>query len=255
MGARSALRPGLGWASGGRWPEIRCMGAKMKRYTAFAVALLLAVPAYADPAGQPEIQFVSDYIRALSDIEGIRANAESDLKTAKNPQEQFSSCVHTTELQMHAMADAANLAATYKLTGDSKETPALLVKYYATKGEMFNSLGGMCATMLQGPKPGVDYGKVAVGMPKLRADMEYIDKNLLLMSVMVFNALISPTPDKQGHMSRLMVTRKERDQLVHQINTGFKKLDAKNSNYTVSSAAILRDYLARKGYKCADDPA
>jgi hypothetical protein len=120
---------------------------------------------------------------------------------------------------------------------------------------MFNSLSGMCQTMLEGPKPAVDYGKVAVGMPKLRADMEYADKNLLLMAALVFNVLISPTPDKAGHMSRLIVTRKERDELVHQINISFKNLDAKNADYAVSSAAILRDYLARKGYKCADESA
>jgi hypothetical protein len=228
----------------------------MLRRVAIAVSLLLIITALAAEAGaHREVQFVSDYIRALSETENIHADAERDLKTANNPQEKFSSCVHTTELQTLVMADAANMAATYKLTGESKEAPSLLVKYYATKGEMFNSLGDMCATMLQGPKPGVDYGKVAVGMPKLRADMEHTDKNLLLMAVLVFNVLISPTPDKQGHMSRLIVTRKERDQLVHQINTGFRNLDAKNANYTVSSAAILRDYLARKGYKCTDDPA
>jgi hypothetical protein len=227
----------------------------MLRNIAISVSLLLTASIATAAEPPREIQFVSDYIHALSEIENIRADAENDLKTVKNPQEQFSSCIHTTELQMHAMADDANLAATYKLTGDSKDTPALLVKYYVAKGEMFNSLGGMCQTMLEGPKPGVDYSKVAVGMPKLRADMEYADKNLLLMAALVFNTLISPTPDKNGHMSRLIVTRKERDELVRQINISFKNLDAKNANYTVSSAAILRDYLARKGYKCADDPA
>lgn len=230
-------------------------GAGMKRHIATAFSLLLWAPAQAQTGTQPEIQFVSDYIRALGEIEHVRAEGEGELKTATSPNEQFSSCVHTAQLQMHAAADAANLAATYKLTGDSKETPSLLVKYYATKGEMFNSLSSICQTMLQGPKPGVDYGKLMADMPKLRADMEYADKNLLPMSVLVFSALISATPDKQGHMSRLIVTKKERDDLVRQINLNFTGLDAKEANYTVSAVAILRDYLVRKGYTCTDDPA
>lgn len=230
------------------------------RQTLVALLLLATAPpaASGDREGYSpdrEVQFVSEYIRALSESESIRADAEQDLKTANTPQERFSSCVHTTQLQMHAMATAANLAALYKLGGDAKETPGLLAKYYATKGEMFNSLSNMCQTMLQGPKPGVDYGKIAVGMPKLRADMEYLDKSLLLMSVMVFDVLINPAPDKAGHMSRLIVTKRERDDLVHQISISFKRLDAKDANYTVSAAALLWEYLARKGYRCADEPA
>jgi hypothetical protein len=101
----------------------------MLKQIAIAGFAILASPAFAQSASHREVQFVSDYIHAQSDTENIRADAEADLKTIKNPQEQFSSCVHMTQLQMHAMADAANLAATYKLTGDSKDTPVLLVKY------------------------------------------------------------------------------------------------------------------------------
>lgn len=226
----------------------------MRRYIAFGMSLMLGCQAQAETGGHPEVRFASDYIRALSDVEHIRADAERELRGAKTPMEQFSSCVHTTQLQMHSMADAANLAATYKLSGASKDTPSLLVKYYATKGEMFNSLSDMCQTMLQGPKPGVDYGKIAVGMPKLRADMEHTDKMLLLLTVEVFSTLISPAPDKHGHLSRLVVTRAERDDLLGHIKASFKGLEAKDANYTVSSAGLLRDYLARKGYHCADDP-
>ncbi len=207
------------------------------------MAIFILVPTFAsaDPDPSREIQFVSEYIRALSESESIRADAEQNLKTANTPQERLSSCVHTTQLQMHAMAAAANLTAPYKLGGDAKETPGLLVSYYVTKGEMFRSLGNMCRT--------------TAGLPKLRADMEDLDKSLLQMSVMLFDVLINPAPDKAGHMSRLIVTKRERDGLVHQISISFKRLDAKDANYTVSAAALLWEYLARKGYHCADEPA
>lgn len=226
----------------------------MWRAIAIALPILVAAPALANGPNRA-LEFARAYVRALSETESIRADSERDLKTAGGTQEQFSECIHSTQLQIYAMADAANTAATFRLPAPSKETPSLVVKYFADKGRMYASLSDMCQTVLEGPKPGVDYGKIAVDMPKLRADMEHLDKMLFPLAVSVFAALIDPKPDKQGHMSRLVLTRQERDDLVHQISISFKNLDAKNANYTVSSAAILRDYLARKGYHCADDPA
>jgi len=67
--------------------------------------------------------------------------------------------------------------------------------------------------------------------------------------------LIADKPDAQGHMSRLRITRAERDRLVRFLQIDFgKKLDARDQNYIVSSASVLRDYLTKKGYKCSDDP-
>ena len=61
-------------------------------------------------------------------------------------------------------------------------------------------------------------------------------------------------PDKNGHMSRLNITRAERDELVKSLNRSFgKKLDQETQNWTVSSASVLRHYLVKKGYKCSDE--
>jgi hypothetical protein len=67
--------------------------------------------------------------------------------------------------------------------------------------------------------------------------------------------LIDPKPDKNNHMSRLIITRSERDQLVRTLKTGLgNKMDQANQNFIVSSATILRDFLTKKGYKCSDEP-
>jgi len=213
------------------------------RVVAFSAILLAAAPqaACGDSAGnspQREVRFVSEYIRALSETENIRATAEQ--KSAKSPRARFSSCVHAAQLQSQAMARAASLAGSYTFAGDAQQTPGLLVSYYVTKGEMFGSLGNMCRT--------------GAGTAKLRADMDDLDKSLLQMSVMVFGVLTRPAADTAGPMRRLIVTRKERDSLVHQISISFKKRDAKDENYIVSAATVLWEYLARKGYRCADEP-
>jgi hypothetical protein len=56
-------------------------------------------------------------------------------------------------------------------------------------------------------------------------------------------------------MSRMTGTKAERAKLVRDLTTSFgKKMEAKDQNYIVSSATVLRDYLQKKGYKCADEP-
>jgi hypothetical protein len=71
---------------------------------------------------------------------------------------------------------------------------------------------------------------------------------------LIFAALIRNTPDKNGHMSRLVITTSERDRLLQNLKSSFgDKLDADNQNYVVSAASVLKGYL-EKDYKCADEP-
>lgn len=61
--------------------------------------------------------------------------------------------------------------------------------------------------------------------------------------------------DKDGHVSRLIIARAQRDGLVRSLQTSFgKKLDQSDQDFTVGSASVLRAYLSRKGYKCSDEP-
>jgi hypothetical protein len=58
----------------------------------------------------------------------------------------------------------------------------------------------------------------------------------------------------ENHLSHLVITRAERDRLVHELTLAFgQKMGQANQNYTVSSASVLKEYLIRD-YKCDDDP-
>ena len=91
--------------------------------------------------------------------------------------------------------------------------------------------------------------------PKLTATLESIDRALLQATPLIFATLIDEKPDKDGHVSRLTITRAQRDGLVRSLQISFgKKLDLSDQNFTVASASVLRGYLSRKGYKCSDEP-
>ena len=54
-------------------------------------------------------------------------------------------------------------------------------------------------------------------------------------------------------MSRLVITRAQRDRLLYDLRISFgSKLDQTNQTCIVSAASVLKTYL-EKNYKCADD--
>jgi hypothetical protein len=130
-----------------------------------------------------------------------------------------------------------------------------IVKFYEFQKITWQQLGDGCSALLAGQKPGIDYGQLAAEVPKLRAQLEFIDKSLFETTVLVFATLLDQRPDAQNHISHITITTTQRDTLVSSLKSHFgKKLEEKNPNYTVASARVLKNYLSEKGYKCSDEP-
>lgn len=73
------------------------------------------------------------------------------------------------------------------------------------------------------------------------------------LNALVFATLIDQTSDKAGHMSRLMNTREERQDLLRQLNTEFgSKLNQEHQNGVVGAASVLKAYL-QKDYTPSDE--
>jgi hypothetical protein len=133
--------------------------------------------------------------------------------------------------------------------------PTSIAEFYEQKIQIHHQLIKMASALIAGPKPGVDYGSLRADAPKLTATLEHIDRALFRATPLIFATLISDKPDKEGHMSRLRITRAERDKLVRSLQNSFgNRMDSEDQNYIVSSASVLRDYLSKKGYKCSDEP-
>jgi len=110
------------------------------------------------------------------------------------------------------------------------------------------------SAFLAGPKKGVDYGKLAAEMPKIRAELEYVDHSLFDATPLIFATLIDQKPDSKNHASHLIITKAERAKLIDDLTGDFgSKLHQKDQNFTVSGASVLKAYFL-KDYKCSDDP-
>lgn len=212
-------------------------------------ALTLASTARAEPAAY---NFVSEYVRELGTIESIRAKAETET-TGRSTTDILMGCVRSSERFQLELTSYISRMQNFTLRAPFDKLVSNIVGFYDYKLKIFRELSGGCSTLLEGPKPGVDYGALTANVPKLNAQLEYIDKALFEATPMIFATLIDERPSAQNQMDRLTITKVERDKLVRTLDLSFgQKMKAADQNYTVSAASVLRHYLAEKGYKCSD---
>ena len=215
--------------------------------------VLLATSIASNAYSQTSYQFVSTYVRELGAIESIRANAEAESKSANA--NTISDCIRNAERFQLELRSQISLMTNFNLPPEYKTLPSNIAQFYGLKLKIWQQISNACSTFMAGPSPNVDYGKLAAELPKLNAQLEYIDKALFEATPLIFATLINLKEDSQHHANHLVITRAERDTLARSINLGFgKKLDTANQNYIVSAASVLRSYLTEKGYKCSDEP-
>jgi hypothetical protein len=211
------------------------------------------------PAAKPEtppLNFVTEYVRELAATEQMRASSQQELTQAKD--DSFATSTTTmihwdTASQLELRSEIAMLRG-MRLKGPFDELIPTLTLYYKRKIELHQRMIDISTALLAGPKPGVDYSKLAAEIPQIRAKLEFIEKSVFEATPLVFSTLIDMKPDSRNHASHLVITKEERDRLVETITNDFgAKLDEKDQSYPVASASVLKAYLL-KDYKSADEP-
>lgn len=229
----------------------------LKRVIMISCVCLLAVgggtvSAAGVSAETDHLMFVSEYIRELSEQEGIRKQEVAEMKEP-GTNALISAIHYDTRMQLALSADI-NMMGGMHLFAQFSFLPKQIAQFYVQKGEVLSEMERIASAMIEGPKPGVDYTKMAVEMPKLRAQLEDIDDTFIKVSVLVFATLIDPKPDKHNHLTYLIITREQRKNLLDSMKIDFGgELNAKNQPYLVSAAGVIYDGL-HKGYRYADDP-
>jgi hypothetical protein len=200
---------------------------------------------------------VTEYIRELSAYEEIRDKGEQENAEAQKSGDvmgTFRSMIHSgTLFQLELRSDIAQLKAMH-LNDPFDFLIPTITGVYEEKIRVWQEMVDIDTAFIEGPKPGVDYSKLEAEIPKLRANLDFIDQTLFQSSPAIFGTLIDLKADSQGHASHLIITKAERQNLIEKLNTAFgSKLDQKNQNYIVSSASVLKAYLL-KDWKASDEP-
>lgn len=217
---------------------------------AAATVALLASPVFA--ADSSHLQFVQEYIRELNEQEALRAQSEAENKAPNG--NTFMVMIHYGAAVKIALTADVTMLQQVHLGAPFDAAPQTLIQLYNDEIQITDRLSDSAAEMLEGPKPNVDYGKIMTQVPKLRAALEANEELLPKVSFLAFVSLIDTRPDAQNHLSRLIITRQQRAELIQDLQRDFgEKLEAKNQNGFIAAAGVIYDGL-HKSYKYADDP-
>ena len=173
----------------------------------------------------------------------------------KDESNRMASCIRSaTRFQLELQSQISILRG-MRLKAPFETLPGDIASFCERKIELYKRFGDGCAAMMSGPKPGIDYDAIAAESPKLTAEMEYIDTALFNAIPLVFATLIDPVPDANNHMSKLIITKAERNRMIADINSEFgAKLNQKDQGHIVGAAWVLRAYLGKeKGYTASDE--
>lgn len=228
----------------------------MKLATRICLTVALALGASStfgvEKSETSHLVFVTEYIRELSAIENIRDSGEQELK--QDPNSTFSNMIHSSTLFQLELGSQIRMLRGMRLNPPYDQLIPNITAFYERKILLWKRMAEIGSAFIGGPRPGVDYSKLAAEMPEIRGQMDFIDHALFEVSPGVFATLIDLKEDSKGHASHLIITKEERSKLVDNLNTDFgTKLDAKDQNWTVSAASVLKAYLL-KGFKSSDEP-
>ena len=113
----------------------------------------------------------------------------------------------------------------------------------------------MSKTLLAGPEPDVNYGKLTARAPEITAQVEQIDKIIFTIAKAIFFALVDDARvGVDGKLHHLLLTKKDRTSMVQLIDKMFgPTLEDKNASRIVSSAWVMKYGLTWPHYKAADE--
>src|ERR1700744_4288377 len=122
------------------------------RFIVLASVIFIATsPALASTTSAP-YEFVTIYIRTLSNLETVRDNAEKDMRVEANS-ERLAGCVRNMEsFRLELTGDISAMRAVH-LTGQGNGVPQQFADFFEIKRSLYQRMGDYCAQMLAGPKP------------------------------------------------------------------------------------------------------
>jgi len=221
---------------------------------------LLAVPVVGQevkPAETPPLAFVTEYIRELAQNEDTRAHLEQDYIKANKTGGQVAimeGIYVSTRIQLELRDQIGRLKDIHL----SKEFDFIvqgIIAFDEHKIDIHQRYIEILGAFVGGPKPGVDYGSLSAELPKLRADLDQTDHDLMDVVPAILMTLQDPRPDSKNQCSHLLITKAEKVKLLGDLRTHFgAKLEEKNPPYLVGSAQVLKAGLSQQGWKYADDP-
>jgi hypothetical protein len=226
----------------------------MKRFIqrSSQVVFLLFLSAFSYAQSQ-EYKFAEAYIKGLGYRYELEVKAESDLSEAGNDISQKNmASMRNTHRGILKLREAINILLPYKNSSREyiREATENVITWYTNMIDNYNN--GLDAlekltNATSENNSNIDMGKLSRTVTEITAKQEYISESLFQLTTLIAMILIDEVPDKNNHVSFLLITSKERKNLLNELYSFFDKSllinSKKNPKYTIASAIILNTIL------------
>jgi hypothetical protein len=195
------------------------------------------------------IALAQEFVRELEVLYRLQETAKKEFA------EHSSRSGKLTTDTLFEMNDSINRLSMINVDARWAEFRDALKKLHRERIVLVHEMNQMSKTLLAGPEPDVNYGKLTARGPEITAQVEQIDKIIFTISKAMFYALVDDDrAGADGKLHHLILTKKDRTSMVQLIDKTFgPTLEDKNASYIVSSAWVIKYGLTRPNYKAADE--
>ena len=195
------------------------------------------------------IALAQEFVRELEVLYRLQETAKKEFA------EHSSRSGKLTTDTLFEMNDSINRLSMINVDARWAEFRDALKKLHRERIVLVHEMNQMSKTLLAGPEPDVNYGKLTARGPEITAQVEQIDKIIFTISKAMFYALVDDDrAGADGKLHHLILTKEDRTSMVQLIDKTFgPTLEDKNASYIVSSAWVIKYGLTRPNYKAADE--
>jgi len=225
------------------------------------VVILLFISSLSYAQSQ-EYKFSEAYIKGLGYRYELEMKAESDYSEAIGDVSKMNiASMRSAQRGILKLREAINILIPYNKSKSSnirEATKDVITCYTQILDNYNNSLSALedLVNATSGNDQNIDIGKISRIVSEITVKQEYISETLFQLTAFVAMVLIDTIPDENNHTSFLLITSKEREDLLLELESYFdkslltNKID--NPKYTVASAILLNKILTDK-HKSRDE--
>ncbi len=226
----------------------------------FGSALLSSIEAHAMTATSSAVlPFIHEYIRQLGEQHDLRLNAMSELKADRNNTLSIlgTEINYGTHVRMILSADRQVIVG-MQLPPAFEEIRRQLLSVEDMQSKIQGQVIGistvMTSLLVEGPKPGVNYGLAAAKLSQFRALLDESYRYYVDVSALIAFRLVNPKPDATGKFHFLLITKSDCASIRSQLHSEFGgEVRKKSDDPFVNAAGMLTDIILSGHFKCSDN--
>jgi len=168
------------------------------------------------------IALAQEFVRELEVIYRFQETAKKEFAEDSSGPGKLMTGIRVGSRTLFEMNDSINRLSMINVDARWAEFRDALKKLHQERIVLVHEMNQMSKTLLAGPEPDVNYGKLTARAPEITAQVEQIDKIIFTIAKAMFFALVDDDRrGADGKLHYLILTKKDRTSMVQLIDKTF----------------------------------